>query len=197
VSDFNHRGKSFTVNVRSVNLVVNSRGDFHGRLHGLDVLARAALLLRLSSARRGSSRRSLVAAAQRALRLGAVSGLVAQPSALGSRASGLAVRSSRGANSLATSRQANVLANGATTCLAVVTRATNFALGLLAADIALSFGQLLATQFTLRLFALGLANSRTRWLIAVPCAIGEAVALSGDFSKRNSVLESNVQFSRS
>lgn len=197
VSDFNHRGNNFAVNVRTVSLVVDSRGDFHGGLHRLDVLARAALLLRLSSARRRSSGRSLVAAAQRALRLGAVGGLVAQPSALGSRASGLAVRSSGSANSLATSRQANVLADGASTSLAVVTRATNFALGFLATNIALSFGQLLATQFTLRLFALGLADSGTRGLIAVPCAIGEAVALSGDFSEGNSVLESNVQFSRS
>jgi len=136
-------------------VVVDVRAVSH--LDGLgevvEVLARAATLLSLvgnfkHSHRSRAIHRSasgFVAAIERALRLGAGSGLAAGPRALGGRASGSAVGDGRGAHSLALGGQADVLAKRAATRLAVLSGAADLALGLLAADIASSLAELLAS----------------------------------------------------
>jgi len=116
-------------------------------------------------------------ALQRALGFGTSGGLAARPGALRGRAGGSAVGDSGGANGLALGGQADILAERAATSLAVLARATDLALGLLAANIASSLAELLATQFAGGLFTLGLAHGRASRGVTAPLAVGEAVAL--------------------
>jgi len=156
---------------RSLAMVLNVRvgSKLDGRLHILELVARAALLfLTTTASRSGASIASKIA-----LRLRARSGFTTGPRALGGRASGAAVRDSRSADSLAFGGQTHVLAERASTRLAVLTRAAYFAFGLFATDVASSLSQLFASQFTGRLLALWFTNSRASGLIAIPFAIRE------------------------
>jgi len=155
-------------------LEMGGRSELDGGGHVVELVAAAALGLGAASGGRTG------VANEVALGLGARSGLLAGPGALGSRASGSAVGDSGGADSLALSGQANVLAQRAAARLAVLSRATNLALGLLATDIASSLTELLAAELASGLLALGLTNGGTRWAIAIPLAIREAVALHSE-----------------
>jgi len=158
----------------AVVLDVSGGSQLDGGSHVVELVAAAALWLGAASG--GGTG----VANEVALGLGARRRLLAGPGALGSRASGSAVGNSRGADSLALSRQANVLAQRAAARLAVLSRATNLTLGLLATDVAGSLTELLAAELAGGLLALRLTNGGTRWGIAVPLAIREAVALHSE-----------------
>jgi hypothetical protein len=146
--------------------------DLDGGNHVVEFVARAALRSSVAASRGGA-----LVANEVALGLGAGGGLAARPCALGSRASRSAVGDSGGADSLALCGQADVLAKRATRGLAVLTGATNLALGLLATDIASSFSELLATELASGLLALWLADGRAGGGVARPLAVREARAL--------------------
>jgi len=176
VSDLEQRGQ--VLGQSAVDLQVSGRGNLDGGGHVVELVAAAALRLGSTAGGSGSG-----VALQRALGLGAGGGLAARPGALGGRASGAAVGDSRGADGLALGGQADVLAERAASSLAVLAGAAHLALGLLAADIAGSLTELLASELAGGLLALRLANGGAGRGIATPLAVREAVALSSGFEE--------------
>lgn len=148
---------------------VSRVGDLDSGSHVLELVTRAAGSLRTSGSLTG-----LGGALKRALGAGARSGLDTRPVALGGRAHGLADGLLGGADSLALGGHADVLADGASTVLAVVLGATDFTLGLLATDVAVGGGKLLATELALRLLTLRGTLGGADGTVTVPGAVGEA-----------------------
>jgi len=181
----------------TVLLDVGGGSHLDGSNHVLELVAAAALRLAASGS-------GALVANEVALGLGAGGGLSARPRALGSRASGSAVGDGGGADSLALSGQANVLAKRATVRLAVLAGATNFTLGLFTTNITCRLGQLLASEFTSRLLTLRFTNSGAGGGITLPLAIREARALctaayllkAGSISKSD-VLSSDRSYEKS
>jgi len=164
-----HHGGGLRVNLHQS--VGGADGGSQVRL--VSAVAAAGLGARLTS----TSVASRTLADELALGLGASDGLLALPVALGGLAHGSAHGVGGLALSAAVSRRADSLALGAILLLAEILGATHIALGLVAVNLALGALGLLAVDLALGALAHRVAHSRAHRVVALPSALGVAVAL--------------------